>query len=507
MSIQVYSWEERYFPILLLALYVIIIISTTATFFSLRNAPSISLRSVPLTLILTASNSIIVCNICLRHILDDYVPCLIFYWIKCLAYAIFTLTLTARTVQFSFQVRAKQAAVAAVRQGNGGLSGKLFGRRKTLLEEMQNLGDRLKNVDDKSEDVDFHTIDTPTSTVMNMEKKPSIHRNSITNNGSQAKNMFDELHINKEEDVGHWYLKNRRRLSDKLLIYYISVVLIAFSLILVSVQLISPELKNVSASAHCALTWENIPALALIVVTLCINVPLLFSNISDINDTYGIKYELCAVYTLGTLGISSHLLYQFFNQGKRVPFPLYFVLIFLLVVVHSLMVLRPIWWYVKEQWIIRNFLKENNDLEADSASQMREIYGLILSDNILFEDFKEYTIKDFSVENALFYEIATRLAQNPPSDASYLIEQQKAIYDLFISPTADIPLNVTSQSVQKIRCQVAKNEFKEDMFNDVLREVMDLMYTDTFLRFWKSKTEKYKLDLSRRVERRKRLHM
>jgi len=130
----------------------------------------------------------------------------------------------------------------------------------------------------------------------------------------------------------------------------------------------------------------------------------------------------------------------------------------------------------------------------------QRLFEAVLQDPLLFEQFRKFTVADFSVENALFYEFSTRLMLHPyPNGSPELCAFELEIFNLFISEKADFPLNLTAKTLSNIREKVQKEEFDITLYDVARREVIAMMYTDTWVRFWKSMSEGWKTDLMSRA--------
>jgi len=132
----------------------------------------------------------------------------------------------------------------------------------------------------------------------------------------------------------------------------------------------------------------------------------------------------------------------------------------------------------------------------------RHSFELLLTDSILFEQFKEFAVKDFSVENALFYDRCTKLKRRPPRTEKLLAREQQDIYDRFLSEGAELQVNLSDQTSRTIRELVERGEFGRGLYDAAIDEVAFLMYTNTFPRFLRDIVGPEETETTRKEKRR-----
>jgi len=227
--------------------------------------------------------------------------------------------------------------------------------------------------------------------------------------------------------------------------------------------------------------------------------PVIFFAFRDVDDSYGIRVELLWTYAITNAVLVVYIVYEYW-ENDRFVFPGELVLAFGFMSLHFVSMLYPLLHNASGR--ARSFSRAP-DVEKGRVKEKgnRKLFDKMLQDPLLFEEFRKFTVKDFSVENALFYEFSSRLVHNPPPPESPVLrENQMEIYNLFVSEKADFPLNLSARTISAIRGKVRAESFEIALYDDARREVADMMYTDTWGRFWKTKTPQWKADLIRRVD-------
>ncbi|KAK9736787.1 G-protein signaling regulator protein [Basidiobolus ranarum] len=108
-----------------------------------------------------------------------------------------------------------------------------------------------------------------------------------------------------------------------------------------------------------------------------------------------------------------------------------------------------------------------------------------------FEVFKRFSLRDFSVENALFFERIQKLRYQTRDIGSseelptWVILEINSIYNTFISADSEFELNLEASAVRDIRRQFQSNNIRLDIFDRAFNEVRTLMFRYTYPRFIK----------------------
>eukprot|EP01083_Nonionella_stella_P075540 205414_1 len=204
----------------------------------------------------------------------------------------------------------------------------------------------------------------------------------------------------------------------------------------------------------------------------------------DLNDEFSVKSELraCGLAVLAT--ILTHVVLKMF--GAQVHFPANDVSeMCLLVVIFSLSTLVPTWKTFKavpthsaeDRWGVRRSLRDQLlDLIANPGSR---------------EAFKQHLMREFSVENLMFYDAAVnfrRMADGPVKDRAALRTVALQVYDTYVKPGSDNEINISSFQRKDITQHIATNDVPEaDVFECAAEEILKLMATDSLRRYRQSK--------------------
>jgi len=249
-------------------------------------------------------------------------------------------------------------------------------------------------------------------------------------------------------------------------------------------------------NSSCGALWEIIPTLATATLSL-LTVPIIFLIYRDVQDSYGIRMEFLLTYVIANGVLIAYVIYVYWQQSTNFPGEL--VLAFGFMLIHCVSFFYPL---LSNAFYRAKAYMRHQDMEKGHAKEKgsQRLFDAVLQDPLLFEQFRKFTVKDFSVENALFYEFSTRLILHPYPDGSpELRDFELEIFNLFISEKADFPLNLTAKTLSNIREKVRQEAFDITLYDIARREVIAMMYTDTWVRFWKSMSEGWKTDLMSRV--------
>lgn len=129
--------------------------------------------------------------------------------------------------------------------------------------------------------------------------------------------------------------------------------------------------------------------------------------------------------------------------------------------------------------------------KRNRVADLRDEFMMVMHDRECFEAFKDYLLKEFSVENALFWEdcvvLENMVDTNSPSDA--IIDTTMALYNSFLSPDAPNPVNVSYNVKNDVQQKLSARPRKEDALNMPLvfaqarDELEKLMMNDSYRRF------------------------
>jgi len=173
--------------------------------------------------------------------------------------------------------------------------------------------------------------------------------------------------------------------------------------------------------------------------------------------------------------------------------PVWTLIMLCLLFGHVLGVVIPTWKAYRSE-------KERGlDAEQGFASSIltRKAFDMALSDPLLFQDLKAFTASDFSIENALFVEHLQKLRRSPPSNLEALQKHYKQIFLLFLSSSAELQLNIPATSRERVKQQLDIFPPNDTLFDEVLAEVKQLMFLDTYPRFIRAGGDSRKLDIAR----------
>jgi len=312
-----------------------------------------------------------------------------------------------------------------------------------------------------------------------------------------------------------WYTRNRRQASTANLVYYITAFVILYIVALVIVQMynssaLKTDFGQSSSGNSCTYGLEYIPVYAVLSVLLFILNPLLLFYVRDIEDAYGIRFELVATSLIWFITLTLDLVWIYVPKipdEVKTAWPHYMWMLVAFLLTHIVTVIRPlfIYWRQRRSGDEEDTASSNRQRGSTGASS-KKAFELVLTDSMLFEEFKHFAVKDFSVENALFYEKAAMFRRLPPvpvsasaADSEYLSKEARKIYYLFLREHADLQINISGPTLRNVESDMRLKRFHPSMFDRALTEIVALMWTDTYVRFVRSKSSDWRRDVVRRA--------
>ncbi|ORX94772.1 hypothetical protein K493DRAFT_301862 [Basidiobolus meristosporus CBS 931.73] len=264
----------------------------------------------------------------------------------------------------------------------------------------------------------------------------------------------------------NWYYKHREKFTTN---YIVRLIIGALSFQMALTLLVQAfttkfQITPTMALGNCLVGWEFIPVYltsAFYVFVLC---PLFITWLRGVDDAYGIKRELMADFTLGRC--DQDLPSCPLECGRLDDQPL-------------LQHCSP----------SRQSHSEVG-LEAAESSSMASFESMV-EDPQQFEVFKRFSLRDFSVENALFFERIQKLRHRTRELSSaaelptWVILEINSIYNTFISADSEFELNLEASAVREIRRRFQSNDIRLDIFDRAFSEVRTLMFRYTYPRFVK----------------------
>ncbi|KAK9675283.1 hypothetical protein K7432_016537 [Basidiobolus ranarum] len=281
----------------------------------------------------------------------------------------------------------------------------------------------------------------------------------------------------------NWYYRHREKFTTKYIVKLISGALALQLALTLLVQVFTTkfQITPTIALGHCLVGWEFIPIYltsAFYVFVLC---PLFISWLRGVNDAYGIKRELMADFTLGVVAFLLYILFAALPILKGVirVFPAAHWSVVALMISHIFSIVLPTIDAIKGT--------DNQVSNSNMAS-----FESMLEDPQQFEIFKRFSLRDFSVENTLFYEQVSKLRmmcdgleyEKEGLPMNILVEINM-IYNKFIARDAEFELNLEAATVREIRQRFQAKDVGPHVFDRALLEVRNLMFRYTYPRFVK----------------------
>ncbi|ORX71762.1 regulator of G protein signaling superfamily [Basidiobolus meristosporus CBS 931.73] len=280
----------------------------------------------------------------------------------------------------------------------------------------------------------------------------------------------------------NWYYKHREKFTTN---YIVRLIIGALSFQMALTLLVQAfttkfQITPTMALGNCLVGWEFIPVYltsAFYVFVLC---PLFITWLRGVDDAYGIKRELMADFTLGVIAFILYILFAALPSLRDVIkiFPAAHWSVVALMISHCFSIVLP----------AVNALRGG---AGGSRSSSMASFESMVEDPQQFEVFKRFSLRDFSVENALFFERIqklrhkTRELSGAAELPTWVILEINSIYNTFISADSEFELNLEASAVREIRRRFQSNDIRLDIFDRAFSEVRTLMFRYTYPRFVK----------------------
>jgi hypothetical protein len=121
--------------------------------------------------------------------------------------------------------------------------------------------------------------------------------------------------------------------------------------------------------------------------------------------------------------------------------------------------------------------------DQSQSKTMTACFDSVLNDAYRFNEFKKFAVKDFSIENALFYDRCIKIDRRNIRNPKTLEQEQRQVIAYFLLPGATLQVNLSDGCLSQILQRVDKGDFGPDLFDRAKKEVWTLMYHDTFPRY------------------------
>ncbi|KAK9759433.1 hypothetical protein K7432_017624 [Basidiobolus ranarum] len=295
----------------------------------------------------------------------------------------------------------------------------------------------------------------------------------------QPGSVTEHTNKNIQQRFRKWYYRHQKRFSLNSLIFLILGFMLFHSLMTVTIHVIS---KDVITYENCVIDWEMIPVVSFHGAYVLLMFPGLVWLVWKVEDAHWIKRELMLVLTVETINFTGRLVAVVTRMiGSTFPVaPTTWFTVATLVVVHIITIVFP---------LIDGWQENHPGTQTNHTA-----FQIILDDPYMFQSFKLFSVKDFSVENVLFYEAYKRLSRNVKIrhrdtktsliGDSYLVEEILQIYSTFIRTKSSFELNISGRSRREMDCTIEGGPpYSLKTLDNIKEEVFINMYHHTYPRF------------------------
>ncbi|KAJ3156900.1 hypothetical protein HDU86_003435 [Geranomyces michiganensis] len=230
----------------------------------------------------------------------------------------------------------------------------------------------------------------------------ALHHRMGTGVSPSTSTQFDGLGDVKAGLTYSWYWKHRKRVSNSRLIKIIAIYLILLAMIMILVQVNKIKTTDMALSVtntdeySCISSWEKqfgpmSWGLLVFEYVLC---PVIFWKFRRARDNYGIRVELALTIAIGMPSCVLFFMWSKLPKSYLNIWPAATWYSLSQVLVHTVSMAAPVVLSYRTERIRKRMVFLYN----------MESFTRVLTEKVVWDEFKVYMAADFCVENALFYE-------------------------------------------------------------------------------------------------------
>ncbi|ORX88431.1 hypothetical protein K493DRAFT_359568 [Basidiobolus meristosporus CBS 931.73] len=265
------------------------------------------------------------------------------------------------------------------------------------------------------------------------------------------------------------FYRRRHILSSRFLTGVFVVVILVHVAVMTMVQIFSIRYSFKSSAADadgvCMIGWEYVPHYVISFMYTLVVLPFLSYQMRDVNDAYGIRREMFSICILTSFSTMLLILFLYLVKLQ--------LLSAVVSVIYGLTVISPL----LDSYSITIFRWPWLFNSKSNLPYTREAMEMLLNDPILFNQFKLFSVTDFTLECVLFYECCHNSLVTGDE------EVLKEIYLNFVHPDAKFQINLSEQTRSELDSLVRQNRYERTMYLNAERDIQDLMYVNTFSRY------------------------
>jgi len=412
--------------------------STLFFFYKKRHSPVLRFREARLTIVGTVAAILITDTHLFRFAYLSSFPCYLLLWIPSVCFPVLVFTFLVRCLRLGTTYRMSQRKL----------------RRSARCSE--------ESLEDEGELKDGGNT------------RIYLHENDV----KRLKHLTERNARAEEANPRPWPERYAEVLNDFLTIRTTSLLIIGGILlqcfVLTFVQSLTTDFSPGVTS--CRFGWEFVPFYVLLLVNIIPGFPILLLS-RGVRDAYGIQLELDTTIILTSFGYVLSLMFDMLKsrgilKSIIVIFPAPNWLIIVLMALHHVNVVVPV---IEAYW---------KPYQADPTGWLA--FRQMLIEPKTLQEFREFTAREFSIENVLFYETLQVVRHLRGVDDWELRCACREVYQQFVKPGAELELNLLSSTAHQVRKVFEKGppeEISVEVFDQVEREVLRLMYESTYPRF------------------------
>ncbi|KAI8052096.1 hypothetical protein BDF22DRAFT_689923 [Syncephalis plumigaleata] len=434
-----------------LAVFMFLSMSGAAIFYKLRDAPSIRHRQPYDTLLSVVSGSLLCTLILLREALLPHYPCWLMLWAGYILTPLNLWLISARSAMLAAVYCINKASAARIARqlqirSNTARVVTTMTNEQQQQQQHNHRGSIVADLSQLSMEPSQAMLDTESQELQRLVK-PDNHTSSsiVRNSGSPVRSSFPNhsptgtTYLPSDQD---WLRKSpntffectsdaqssssrstrlvmlcekyRSLASTRNRIICLIVYLVVMSCLVAPIQYFST--RNAvgkftdDKAADCVVGWERYALYAIVLIHPCVLLPGILFFTRKTQDNFGIWRE----GVIGTcITAVLYVAYVVCVFSLNVPgHTLGFIFAAQIILIQVI----TVWWPAFNEWQKRGCVKRLQD--ADEGGLSRVSFRAMIDDTLLFNQFKEFTLRDFSIENVLFIEACAAMLAILRSDVA-----------------------------------------------------------------------------------------
>ncbi|KAJ3424173.1 regulator of g protein signaling [Anaeramoeba flamelloides] len=306
-----------------------------------------------------------------------------------------------------------------------------------------------------------------------------------TEPGIECDNVGDAIYKFEKD-----FYKSKFRVSKRVEIILCIVQLFNYSII--ATIIIFAYGINQKRINHCMLPFNEGP---MIIFQSCFYSNLLIFTIKiikirKIHDSFFIRNEIYTVYVILIIFFIVDLFFKFYHKHTLVPWAYLSMTFVLLIIGFVLPILKSYQTFNKIKNTNTSNGNNNDDDDTtnlnhkDKKTDLYQLFKSIINEKEKVSYWIQFAQNNYSVENIMFYRSVNEFKRAKCKKAQKALSQN--IINNYIKTSSPLIINISSIASDSVLNRHLTNPLDKDIFNHAIKEILNLMYINSFPVFYNS---------------------